>query len=157
MAMTYLTGIMHNPVFLSAAAGWLISQVSKIIRAAIKNRGLSWEIVGASGGMPSSHSATVMGLLTSTIVTYGTAGFEFPMALFFSIIVMYDALGVRYETGQQGKYLNRLSRKLSKNDRDLALKRPFDEKAGHTLPEVLVGALVGIAAGLIIGIAFKRM
>lgn len=155
MEMEYLVGIIHNPVFLSGAAGWLISQVSKIIRAAIRNRGLSWAIIGASGGMPSSHSATCMGLLTATIVTYGTAGFEFPIALFFSVIVMYDALGVRYETGQEGKYLNRLSRKMAEADKDLALKKPFDEKSGHTLPEVVVGAALGIAVGLIIGIAFR--
>lgn len=155
--MEYLLGIIHNPVFLSAAAGWLISQVSKIIRVVIKSGRLSWAALGASGGMPSSHSATCMGLLTSTIVTYGTAGFEFPMALFFSVIVMYDALGVRYETGQEGKYLNRLSRKISESDKDLALGKPFDEKAGHTLPEVLVGAVLGIAVGLAIGIAFKKI
>ncbi len=79
--------------------------------------------------MPRAHSATVIGLTTATAIVYGTGGFEFPMALFFAIIVMYDAVGVRLETGREAKALNRLRRRdlqeHKQPDSRLNVKVPF--------------------------------
>ncbi len=99
--------------------------------------------------MPSAHSATIIGLVTSVFFRFGTGGFELPMVLFFSFIVMFDAVGVRKETGDQGKMLNRLQREhpeLFSGRRRVH----FNEKAGHTVPEVAAGIIVGIVAGIIV-------
>ena len=97
----FLLGLVTNKVLVSAAASWFVAQCSKIILEGLKN-GFSKERLAGGGGMPSSHSATVLGLTTATAIQYGTHGFEFVIALFFAIIVMYDARGVRYVTGRDG-------------------------------------------------------
>ena len=69
--------------------------------------------------MPSSHSATVCALATATGIRYGGGSFEFALAAVFAIVVMYDAMGVRQETGKQGKVLNEeLKRNLKETVRE---------------------------------------
>ena len=100
--------------------------------------------------MPSSHSATVTGLLCATALKFGTGGFEFPMALFFAIIVIYDARGVRYQTGRQSVILNRMRDQDSVGGRDLFDDIHLDENMGQTIPEIIVGCLIGVVcAGII--------
>jgi acid phosphatase family membrane protein YuiD len=74
---------------------------------------------------------------------------EFAVSLFLAMIVIYDAMGVRYETGQQAKILNAMRRREIEEGREPLFDKPLDEKMGHTLPEVIVGILVGIAASLL--------
>ena len=100
--------------------------------------------------MPSAHSATVIGLTTATAIVYGTGGFEFPMALFFAIIVMYDAVGVRLETGREAKALNRLRRRDLQEHKQPVMEQELEEKIGHTLPEILAGILVRIVVAILI-------
>ena len=59
-----------------------------------------------SGGMPSSHSATVCGLTTAAGLVYGVSSFEFAISFVLASVVMYDAMGVRREAGKQAKLLN---------------------------------------------------
>lgn len=108
--MEYVMGLVTNKVLLSAVAAWFVAQGSKIILDVMKGT-FTFKRLSGGGGMPSAHSATVIGLTTATAIVYGTGGFEFPMALFFAIIVMYDAVGVRLETGREAKALNRLRRR----------------------------------------------
>ena len=54
-------------------------------------------------GMPSSHSATVCGMTTAAMLKYGVGSFEFAVSFVVSMVVMYDAIGVRRETGKQAK------------------------------------------------------
>lgn len=147
--MDYIIDLITNPLFLSAAAGWLICQATKVLIPLFRDHTFDIRILLSSGGMPSAHSATVMGLVTATFLKYGTGGFEFPMALFFAFVVVFDSMNVRRETGEQGKVLNRLRREHPELFRGKRAYR-FNEKAGHTPPEVAVGILVGIAGGVIV-------
>ena len=70
------------------------------------NKSFNKERLVGSGGMPSSHSATVCGLTTAAVIKYGVGSFEFAISFVLSMIVMYDAIGVRRETGKQAKLLN---------------------------------------------------
>ena len=104
--MDFFRGIASNEIFISAAVGWLTAQILKtIIHTALTRSFVAERMVG-SGGMPSSHSSTVCALAASTCLQYGSASFEFAIASFFAIVVMYDAIGVRRETGIQAKVLN---------------------------------------------------
>ena len=141
--MSYLLDFVTNPVFLSAAAGWFTAQCIKMIIETVKY-GFDPKRLSGGGGMPSSHSATVTGLVFATAVNYGLGGFEFPMALFFAIIVIYDARGVRYQTGRQSVILNRLK------DPDLDAGIHLDEKMGHTIPEIIAGCLTGAVCAAIV-------
>ncbi len=140
--------LLQNPVFLSAGGAWLTAQVSKIIYESIRY-GFSTKRLAGGGGMPSSHSATMMGLTTGCLLTHSAASTEFAIALFLSMVVMYDAMGVRRETGEQAKILNRMRAMDIEAGREPLYDKVLDEKMGHTLSEVIVGALLGIAVAVI--------
>lgn len=148
-----LSALFENPIFMSGALGWLSAQLIKVILYTIINREFNAERIFGSGGMPSSHSATVCGLVTATALVYGISGFEFPMSFFFAFIVMYDAMGVRRETGKQAVVINELVDELREMGKTISTMDPMDqlkEFVGHTPLQVLAGAVLGIVIGLIV-------
>jgi uncharacterized protein len=148
-----LIGILSNPLFIAAACSWLVAQTAKTVLYFIINHEFCWERIVGAGGMPSAHSATVCALSVSTAFTYGVQGFEFPMTCFFAFIVMYDAMGVRRETGEQAKVLNEIIDQWFNMGNVLQTRTPmenFKEFVGHTPLQVLVGALIGILIGTLV-------
>ena len=145
-----LIELITNPVFFSAGASWFTAQVLKTVITIIKNHGFSPEALVASGGMPSTHTAMVTGLTVSAFLTYGPGGFEFPMAFFFAMVVIYDSRKVRYETGLQGKILNHIAHRERSRDTDPYFKTVpvLDEAAGHTSAEVAAGLALGTVVAL---------
>lgn len=97
-----------------------------------------------SGGMPSSHSTLVTSLLTVIVLNDGFTSKYFAIALVFSIIVLYDAMGVRYESGKQAEVLNQITQKI--NIKEIA---HLKERLGHKPIEVLGGIIAGITFALI--------
>ena len=146
--MNILIDLVKNPVFLSAGGAWLVAQVSKIIYESIRY-GFNARRLTGGGGMPSSHSATMLGLTTGCLLTHSAGSGEFAIAVFLSMVVMYDAMGVRLETGQQAKILNRMRERDIAEGREPLFDEPLDEQMGHTLSEVIVGVIIGIAAAVI--------
>ena len=104
--MNFLTELAQNKILISAATGWVIAQVLKTIIHTWFTKNFVAERLVGGGGMPSSHSATVCALTTAVAMQYGAASFEFAMAAIFSLVVMYDAIGVRQEAGKQAKVIN---------------------------------------------------
>ena len=98
--------------------------------------------------MPSSHSATVCALATAAGMEYGGGSFEFAMAMVFAIVVMYDAIGVRWETGIQAKVLNEMLEMFRKMGKKMSVEEKLKEFVGHTPLQVLMGALLGIAVAV---------
>ncbi len=137
--MTYL---------LPPLVAWLVAQVAKVVIASVRMRRLNLRVLADPGGMPSSHSAMVM-CLTATIGKHlGVSTAPFAIALIFSFVVMYDAAGVRRAAGRQAAVLNRLVQDLvhMRGVQETELR----ELLGHTPVEVLVGAVLGIAIGLLL-------
>lgn len=148
--MNFFEGIAANQFFISAALGWLIAQVLKtIIHTALTKTFVAERMVG-SGGMPSSHSSTVCALATSTYFQYGSNSFEFALASFFAIVVMYDAIGVRRETGIQAKVLNEMMDLFSNMGKGVSMEDKLKEFVGHTPLQVLAGAILGIVIAFVI-------
>ena len=142
--------ILSNQVLVSAVAGWIVAQVLKTMLDFALNRTINWERMVGSGGMPSSHSATVCGLTTAAALRYGVSSFEFAVCFVLSMVVMYDATGVRRETGKQAKLLNSI---LSENPLKLnaeVLQEKLKEYVGHTPLQVVAGAILGICLALVI-------
>jgi acid phosphatase family membrane protein YuiD len=100
-----------------------------------------------TGGMPSSHAASVAALSTAVGMEEGFRSTLFAVTLFFSLIVMYDAAGLRRAAGRQAAVLNRLIDEHFKHPEEGAQK--LMELLGHTPFEVLVGALLGSVGALI--------
>lgn len=104
-----------------------------------------------SGGMPSSHSATVCALSTAACMRFGVESFEFAISLILALIVMYDAMGVRRETGIQAKLINEMMIAFAEmGKKDLSTDEKLKEFVGHTPLQVLAGAILGILIAITI-------
>ena len=133
---------------------WAIAQVVKTILSFILTKKFNPERLIGSGGMPSCHSATVIGLMYSTAYCCGIEGFEFPLATTLAIIVMYDAMGVRRETGIQAKVINDMLKVFEDMGRpELSAYDKLKEFIGHTPLQVTAGAILGILIGMLMQLA----
>ncbi|MDR2044755.1 MAG: divergent PAP2 family protein [Clostridium sp.] len=143
--MNFLHELFSNRILTAGVAGWLVAQILKTCVHMFLNREFVAERLVGSGGMPSSHSSTVCALATSVGYEYGAGGFEFAIALLFALIVMYDAMGVRRETGIQARLLNDIMKVFEDmGHSDISAHDKLKEFVGHTPLQVLAGALLGI-------------
>lgn len=137
----------------SNAALWLpISvalgvQVYKMLADWIQTGRMNWRVLGAAGGMPSSHSAMVCSLATVCGYQYGLDSAAFAIAVVLATIVMYDARGVRQESGKQARVINQIVQTLFTGHP--ITEEELKELVGHTAIQVLVGALIGIIYSLV--------
>lgn len=92
--------------------------------------------------MPSTHSSFVSSLTTLIYLNNGLNSEYFAISLIFSLIVIYDSIGVRYEVGKHAKIINNITKEMPFNE---ALK----EKIGHKLTEVINGIILGLIIALI--------
>ena len=147
----FMEQLLSNYPLMTAVLSWFVAQVLKTAIDAYFNKGINWERMTGSGGMPSSHSSTVVSLAVAIGVSYGVDSTLFALALIFAIVVMCDATGVRRETGKQAVILNRL---LLDNPFSWTGEE-FDKKlkgyVGHTPLQVLMGAILGVLIALIMG------
>ena len=120
------------------------AQVIKFFIFTIKSRKVNFKIFTTTGGMPSSHSAGVMGLATSVGIIEGFDSVFFAIAIGFALITMYDAAGVRRAAGKTAACLNKMMDDFYKHDVQ-AIGGKLKELLGHTPFEVIMGALFGIA------------
>lgn len=127
---------------------WTIAQTAKVIIYSVREHRLNLRVLAVTGGMPSSHSAIVMGMTTAVGKYAGVNSAAFAIALIVSFVVMYDAAGLRRAAGRQAAILNRLVEDLV-NMRGVQ-EAKLRELLGHTPVEVLVGAVLGVVAGLIL-------
>lgn len=149
--MHFINDLMSNKIFLTAALAWLIAQVLKTLIHTFFNKSFDPERLVGSGGMPSSHSATVTALATAACMEYGASSFEFAVSAILAIVVMYDARGVRRETGIQAELLNDMVKIFEDMGRsELSTHDKLKEFIGHTPLQVLMGALLGLFLALLI-------
>ena len=138
-----IAGILTNHVLFAALIGWFLAQAFKIPIYYLVEKEWDWHRFHGSGGMPSSHTAMVV---AATIMLGALNGFDQPLfaiAAVFSSVVMYDATGVRRETGRQAEVINQILQDVLINGRpisDVELK----ELVGHKPIEVACGAILGI-------------
>lgn len=154
--MEVLQVLIHNKMFISPILGWTAAQILKTIIHFILTKNFNAERLIGSGGMPSSHSATVVALMYATAYCKGMDGFEFPMATALSIIVMYDAMNVRMETGKQAVIINfflkneEIMSRLREVNKEEWPKIILKEYVGHTPAQVLGGILTGLLVGYLV-------
>ncbi|KAM0027039.1 hypothetical protein Hanom_Chr06g00506051 [Helianthus anomalus] len=138
-----------NYPLLSALLAFAFAQSIKVFTTRYKEKRWDVKQLLGSGGMPSSHSATVSALTVAVGFQDGVAGTTFAIALILACVVMYDATGVRLQAGRQAELLNQLVYELPA-EHPLADTRPLRELLGHTPPQVAAGSLLGfVTAGII--------
>ena len=146
--MQYIKDIFTNYMIISASSAWIIAQIIKIFTGMFRERKFSLvTLLFSNGGMPSSHSASVTALATSCTVLYGFSSFQCAISSVLAIIVMMDASGVRYETGEQAKILNKITKELFSGNAP-EINSGLKELVGHTPFQVFVGAILGIAVAI---------
>jgi hypothetical protein len=99
----YLLALAANPTFVSGMLAFAVAQVAKVVLTSVVERRWSPRMLCSSGGMPSSHSALCTALTASVALCHGVRDALFPVCLGFSLIVMYDATGVRRHAGMQAE------------------------------------------------------
>jgi len=123
------------------------AQIIKTIIETIETKKFSIErLFNGSGGMPSTHTSAVVALSTVVAMDFTFKSPLFAICLVFSFIVMYDAMGIRYESGKQAEVINILAKDFKGKHKFEVLK----EKIGHKPNEVLGGIITGIVIALLI-------
>lgn len=112
------------------------------------------ELFFQTGGMPSSHSAGVSTLTTYIALRKGISTFDFALSLIYGLIVMYDAQGIRRQTGELTLRVNSMNDLIEKIEEKESLKfkqaapKKLKEMLGHQPDEVVGGALLGVLIGI---------
>ena len=136
--MTELSELLKNQLLFWSLVSCVTAQLLKIIFNLFSEGELRFGIVFQTGGMPSSHSALISALSAGIGWELGFDNPAFALSVGISLIVMYDASGIRRSAGMQAIEINKISRELDKN-KEIFLK----ESLGHTKLEVVVGSLLG--------------
>lgn len=151
-----LNGIRTIQVMILSIIAMTVCQLLKFLIFSIKEHKLMFKTLMTTGGMPSSHTATVVTLVSSMAMfqlhDYGTLNYSFAVALIFATIIIHDAMGIRLESGKHAKILNNLVA-----DKDLEVKKDLGygkhgklkELLGHKLTEVFGGFLLGLLVGIV--------
>ncbi len=136
--------LLSNQVLWTAILASVVAQLLKLFIYYWAERRWEWERLAETGGMPSSHSATVAALATGVGITEGVGSVFFAIAVVLAIIVMYDATGIRRAAGLHAKRLNDLFEEFRAVFAHGPRPEPLKELLGHTYLEVAVGAVLGI-------------
>jgi len=99
----YLLALAANPTFVSGLVAWAVAQAAKALLTSVVERRWDLRMLFSSGGMPSSHTALCTALTASVALCHGVSDALFPVCLGFTLIVMYDATGVRRHAGMQAE------------------------------------------------------
>lgn len=145
--MDFFQALASNRILVCAALSWAVAQILKVLLSLLIHRRLDWRRAFGMGGMPSSHTALVVSLMAMTGVVEGVGSTAFALSFALTGVVIYDALGVRAETGKQGAALNRILREVLIEGQPITEER-FKELVGHTPLEVLGGVIVAVVVVL---------
>ena len=145
--MGFISEIFNNKILGISMFACFLAQFLKIFTFSEKK--IKFSRIVSSGGMPSSHSSFVTSLSTLVGMELGFNSMEFAIVAVFSIIIMYDASGVRRAVGKQAAVLNQIIDDL--HPKKHIEQKKLKELVGHTPIEVLFGALLGILTALILG------
>ena len=135
-------------ILVLAVAAWAAAQLIKLLLTYCGERRLDLERALGSGGMPSSHSSFVCACASATGRLCGWSSALFAITAVIAIVVMYDAANIRWQAGKHAKVLNALLARCEEED-GVPSEGRLKELLGHTPIQVLAGAVLGVAIGLL--------
>lgn len=139
--------ILHNKILIITLTVWVIAQTLKVILGVIREKRFNFKWFIGTGGMPSSHAAGATALATTCGLERGFDSVIFAIAAVFALVTMFDAQGVRRETGQQAEILNKILDDIYWEGK-LEVSR-LKELIGHTPFQVFIGAIFGFLLAFI--------
>lgn len=146
--MDFFHAILENKVFIITMIAWIFAQSIKVVLGVIRERRFNFRWFIGTGGMPSSHAAGATALATTCGLYLGFDSVTFALATVFALVTMFDAQGVRRQTGQQAEILNVILEDIywkGKIESDR-----LKELIGHTPTQVFIGSIIGLLTALIL-------
>ncbi len=140
--MVYFEELISNRILWVSVASWFAAQLIKILIELWKNKKLDARLLMSSGGMPSSHTSFVIAMSMSVGIEVGFDSAMFAICAIVSMVVMYDAAGVRRAAGKQAEVINMLVHSLENTG--IKLDKKLKELLGHSPIEVGAGGILGI-------------
>jgi len=137
-----------NEVLVAALTAWGLAQVIKVPLNYLYHREWDWGLLLSAGGMPSSHSALVSGVSVAIGLQQGFNSPLFAIAGVLTMIVIYDAIGIRRHAGDHARVLNLMIDELLTGH--ALAEKELKEMLGHTPREVVGGVLLGIVIAFLI-------
>lgn len=146
--MDFFNQIYLNSTLWAAVLAWFVAQLLKVIHVLLTEKKFDFRRFVGSGGMPSSHSSFVTSLATMVGLEHGFDSSLFAICFVLSLVVMYDASGVRRAAGKQAMVLNQIIEHW--NEEVEIRNERLKELLGHTPLEVFAGAILGIVIAILI-------
>jgi hypothetical protein len=148
--MNTASNLLKNAPFLSAFFACIIAQFLKPIISIIIGEKFEFKQAFSTGGMPSSHSASVVALTTTIGILYGLGSPYFAISAVFGIIVIHDAMGIRKEAGKQAELLNQWSKIFTEIHQDGQFTQAnLKTMLGHNFSQVSAGIVLGLIVGIV--------
>ena len=137
---------MIKELALGIAIAWVFGKLVKAIIDWTDDKKISYKTLFSDGGMPSLHTIAVASLATGIYLEEQGISALFILSVVLALIVINDALKVRWVTGEQSKAINQ----LMKENKEFQQHKPFEERVGHKPIEVLVGLIIGVAVPVLV-------
>lgn len=148
-----LSGMLDNRVLISALAAWGTAQIIKVPIEYLRQRRWMWALLLTTGGMPSSHSALIVGVTNAIGLYVGYDSPLFALGIAIAMIVTYDSAGIRRQAGMHAERINVLFEELLKGH--MWDEKELREVLGHTPLEVAGGILWGIVVTTLIWLYWR--
>jgi acid phosphatase family membrane protein YuiD len=145
--LTVITEITQNRILWNSILAWFLAQILKVFLTLILDKRWDFTRFVGSGGMPSSHSAIMTCMATSIGMQEGFSSSIFALSVATTLVVMYDAAGVRRAAGKQAAVLNEIVKELQ--TQHTITEGKLKELLGHTPIEVIAGAVLGVLVAVI--------
>lgn len=141
------TELFNNATLWVSIFSWAIAQFIKVVLELIKAKKINISLLVSSGGMPSSHSSFVTAMTTAIGIQDGFDSPLFAVSAIVSMVIMYDAAGVRRAAGRHAAIINTIIENVENSG--LKLDKKLKELLGHSPIEVAAGAVLGIIVAVI--------
>ncbi len=147
--MQFFAELWANGPLKCAVFSWTAAQFLKVLITFWLDKKLDWRRCFGMGGMPSSHTAFVISLMMAIAFQDGVGSSVFAVSFALAAIVIYDAMGVRRETGRQSAVLNQIVTEMLVEGKPIT-EQQLKELVGHSPIEVLGGLIVGVTVTLLL-------
>jgi uncharacterized protein len=148
-----MSQLLSNYALIAGLVAWAIAQIVKVPLEFLRTRHWNWALLLRAGGMPSSHSALVVGISYATGLFGGFDKPVFAISVALAMVVVYDATGIRRQAGKHAELINAMIN-------DLTSGHPLKEEQlrevlGHTPLEALAGVILGMLTAQLAWFAWR--
>ncbi len=142
-----MSELMDNEILICSVCAWFSAQLIKTLVELRLKKTFNIRRFFGMGGMPSSHTAFLVSMTVMVAAREGLGSTAFALSFALMSVVVYDAMGVRYQTGRQSHVINRILHRMLVEGKPLGAET-LQELVGHTPTEVFFGAVIGLVMPL---------